>query len=35
MPETRIRSLIANRSVITLEDIDRAFPPITTTRFGI
>ena len=33
--EKRIRSLIAYRPVIALEDIDGAFPPITTARFGI
>ena len=33
--EKGIRSLIAKISVITPEDIDGAFPSITTARFGI
>ena len=31
--EKRIRSLNARRSVVAPEDIDGAFPPITTARF--
>ena len=31
--EKRIRSLIAKRSAVATEDIDGAFPPITTARF--
>ena len=33
--EKLIRSLIAKISVIAPEDINGAFPPITTARFGI
>ena len=33
--EKLIRRLIAIISVIAPEDIDGAFPPITTARFGI
>ena len=33
--EKRIRSLIANRSVISLDDIDGAFLLITTARFAL
>ena len=33
--EKGIRSLIAKISVMALEDIDGALPPIATARFGI
>ena len=33
--EKRIRSLIAKRPVIVLENIDGVFPSITTARFAM